>query len=215
MDFKETRKEVQRSFLSARSYTDGFFSLICPDSFYERPVPERHRFIFYLGHLEAFDWNMVCYEDLGLKSSQPELDELFAFGIDPPPGQLPQDRSSEWPSVPEVRQYNKEVRRIIDENIKDISEVKLQVALEHRLMHFETLTYILHHLSNDQKTLSYLPKKLEGFSANHSMIHIPGGFATLGKNPGNGFGWDNEFGEHQWPVLGVCQGRSKPSSFLG
>jgi len=200
MDIQETRKELQRSLYSARAYTDGFFSLIHPDSFYERSISVRHRFIFYLGHLEAFDWNMIFNGALGLNSSQSELNELFAFGIDPSPGQLPQDQLSDWPSVPEVHQYNKEIRRIIDEKINDIPEVHLQVALEHRLMHFETLTYILHQLPNDQKTLTVLPNMVEGPSPKHSMIDIPGGFVTLGKKQGNGFGWDNEFDEHQVPV---------------
>ncbi len=33
--------------------------LVRPEAFYERPVPERHRIIFYVGHLEAFDWNLI------------------------------------------------------------------------------------------------------------------------------------------------------------
>ena len=43
----------------ARSVTDGVFDLVQPDSLYERPIPLRHRLIFYVGHLEAFDWNLV------------------------------------------------------------------------------------------------------------------------------------------------------------
>ena len=37
--------------------TDKLFELVRPESLYARPIPERHRIIFYLGHLEAFDWN--------------------------------------------------------------------------------------------------------------------------------------------------------------
>jgi hypothetical protein len=43
----------------ARAGTDALFGLVRPDALYERPVPERHRIIFYLGHLEAFDWNLI------------------------------------------------------------------------------------------------------------------------------------------------------------
>ena len=50
---------------------------------YERPIPERHRIVFYVGHLEAFDWNLLHENVLGLKSFHPEFDRLFAFGIDP------------------------------------------------------------------------------------------------------------------------------------
>ena len=43
----------------ARVGTDALFGLVRPEAFYERPVPERHRIIFYLGHLEAYDWNLI------------------------------------------------------------------------------------------------------------------------------------------------------------
>ena len=37
---------------------------------YERPIPERHRLIFYLGHLEAFDRNLLSPAlGLGLEDS--------------------------------------------------------------------------------------------------------------------------------------------------
>jgi iron(II)-dependent oxidoreductase len=44
----------------ARAEADALFALLHPDAFYHRPIPERHRLIFYLGHLEAFDWNLLC-----------------------------------------------------------------------------------------------------------------------------------------------------------
>ena len=74
----------------ARSRTDSLFKLLPPNSFYDRPIPERHRLIFYLGHLEAFDWNLLS-GPLGLKSPDTTLDKLFAFGIDPVGGGLPTD----------------------------------------------------------------------------------------------------------------------------
>ena len=73
---------------SARQRTDELFDLIRPDSLYERPVAERHRLIFYLGHLEAFDWNLIARYALDRPAFHPTFDQLFAFGIDPPPGKL-------------------------------------------------------------------------------------------------------------------------------
>ena len=71
----------------ARDNTDALFRLVRPDSMYERPIPERHRIIFYLGHLEAFDWNLIGRYALDRPAFHAEFDRLFAFGIDPPPGQ--------------------------------------------------------------------------------------------------------------------------------
>ena len=43
----------------ARRRSDALFEIVRSDSLYERPIPERHRIIFYVGHLEAFDWNLL------------------------------------------------------------------------------------------------------------------------------------------------------------
>ena len=47
------------------------------------PIPERHRVVFYLGHLEAFDWNQICRWTLGQSSFHDTFDSLFEAGIDP------------------------------------------------------------------------------------------------------------------------------------
>src|SRR5579885_868194 len=74
---------------AARRQTDALFRLVRPEALYERPIPERHRLIFYLGHLEAFDWNLICAGKLEMPRFHPAFDRLFAFGIAPPPGQSP------------------------------------------------------------------------------------------------------------------------------
>ena len=71
----------------ARERTDALFRLLPPNTFYDRPIPERHRLIFYLGHLEAFDRNLLS-GPLGISSEDSALDKLFAFGIDPVGGGL-------------------------------------------------------------------------------------------------------------------------------
>ena len=125
----------------ARAGTDGLFALIRPDAWHDRPVVERHRLIFYLGHLEAFDWNLFR-EAAGLASFHPSFDRLFAFGIDPEPGQLPQDQRCDWPEVDEVHRYNRDLRGSLDALLGEISEELLSVALEHRLMHAETFMVV-------------------------------------------------------------------------
>ena len=90
----------------ARRRTDELFALLAPGAHYDRPIPERHRNIFYLGHLEAFDWNLIGRKTLGEPSAHPAFDKLFEFGIDPPVGKLPEDQPRDWPSVAEVEAYN-------------------------------------------------------------------------------------------------------------
>ena len=141
----------------ARRRSDSLFNLLNGDAFYERPIPERHRIIFYVGHLEAFDWNLLSATK-GLKSAHPDLDRLFAFGIDPVGGGLPTDVPSDWPSLDAVRAYVASIRDTLDENlVKEAADrapgrdgfplsTLLNVAIEHRLMHVETLAYMFHQL---------------------------------------------------------------------
>jgi iron(II)-dependent oxidoreductase len=202
-----------RRLYEARLHTDNLFEIVRSDALYERPIAERHRLIFYLGHLEAFDWNLFRQQRPSLKSFHPPFDQLFAFGIDPVGGGLPTDRVEDWPSVADVMNYNARARREIDAFLEgsglDESHVAattpvatlLHVAIEHRLMHAETLAYLFHRLPYAQKHLQHQPAVLAQASR-PEMVVIPAGHATLGlsNQQADGFGWDNEFASHQVDV---------------
>ncbi|HEV2399776.1 MAG TPA: SUMF1/EgtB/PvdO family nonheme iron enzyme [Candidatus Sulfotelmatobacter sp.] len=208
---------VARSLLErisdARRKSDALFDIVRPDAIYDRPIAERHRIIFYIGHLEAFDWNLLHENVFGLKSFHPEFDRLFAFGIDPVGGGLPSDQPSDWPSVGKVREYVRQIRAALDEKLNDeitpdtrtrdgfSVETLLNVAIEHRLMHVETLAYMFHQLPLDRK-IPAAPSLIRTSSAvNPSMVEIPEGTATLGLARESGaFGWDNEFEIHSADV---------------
>ena len=76
-------ENLTQSLRDARYQTDLLFSLLVPGAIYERPVPERHRLIFYLGHLEAFDWNQIAVWGLSAPRFCAAFDRLFEAGIDP------------------------------------------------------------------------------------------------------------------------------------
>jgi formylglycine-generating enzyme required for sulfatase activity len=196
----------------ARGRTDELFTLLAPDALHDRPIPERHRLIFYLGHLEAFDWNQICRGSLGAPSFHPEFDKLFEFGIDPPVGQLPQDQPSDWPAVAEIRAYNRRVRGAIDKALEDgvVPDQIGRVAIEHRLMHAETLAYLLHNLPADRKIPpAGAATQTEGPPVTPSMIEVRAGEAILGRKRGNGFGWDNEFDQHSVQVPAFAMNKYK------
>ena len=197
----------------ARTGTDTLFGLVRPEALYERPVPERHRLIFYLGHLEAFDWNLIG-QAAAVPSFSPEFDQLFAFGIDPKPGQTQQDERSHWPEVAEVREYNGRVRQILDDVLDQISEQVLATALEHRLMHAETFAYLLHSLSIDHKHIPVVASLPQSAAPIHVMREIPRGTVILGQprtdSSGNTqFGWDNEFESHEVAVASFAMSKYK------
>jgi gamma-glutamyl hercynylcysteine S-oxide synthase len=187
----------------AREQTDELFRLVRPEALYERPIPERNRIIFYVGHLEAFDWNLIARYGLDRPAFHAGFDQLFAFGIDPPPGQLPQDKPSDWPRVEEVEGYNRKVREEIDRLIGAVPEQLRHVAVEHRLMHAETFAYILHQLEYGKKIAPLLSNAENGqgipgsygrgANKRSGMVRVAGGVERLGREPDEGFGWDNEF----------------------
>ena len=192
-------RALQTQLDSAREYTDRLFQLLRPEALYSRPIPERHRLIFYLGHLEAFDWNQIGRQALELPSFHPEFDKLFEFGIDPPVGKIAEDVPSDWPDVEQVKAYNRQVRSTLDDVLEEAPEQIQHVALEHRLMHAETLAYLLHNVPNEQKMAQRPNPSYSTRLTPLRMLAIPGGVATLGQRTGE-FGWDNEFREHQVSV---------------
>jgi iron(II)-dependent oxidoreductase len=184
---------LEHELVQARRQTDELLQIVRPDSYYERPIPERHRIVFYLGHLEAFDWNLMARQALDLPAFHSSFDRLFAFGIDPENGSLPADGPSEWPRVEEVERYNRRTREVIDESLPNVPEELMHAAIEHRLMHAETLAYILHQLPYASKLGSAGQAFAEGPVPEPRTIEIQEGVAELGREPDEGFGWDNEY----------------------
>jgi gamma-glutamyl hercynylcysteine S-oxide synthase len=205
----QTQNEVQQELLArldqARFQTDRLFEQVKPEFLYERPIPERHRIIFYVGHVEAFDWNLLRERVLGRTSFHSEFDNLFAFGIDPVDGGLPSDQPADWPSLEQVRDYVLRARQAIDKGLAAVTANRkleefsstqlLNVAIEHRLMHAETLAYMLHQLPHDNKVPKPRTPQLVMRPVTPKMVEIPAGLATLGisRDQTNVFGWDNEY----------------------
>ncbi|HEU5180326.1 MAG TPA: SUMF1/EgtB/PvdO family nonheme iron enzyme [Candidatus Polarisedimenticolia bacterium] len=211
-ELRESRNPIAARLAGARTLTDRLFGLVRPEALLERPIPERHRLIFYLGHLEAFDRNL-----LARGGPCPELDRLFAFGIDPVDGELPHEPASAWPREPEVRAYCAATRSAIDQclSTSDIEErgkegnELLNMAIEHRLMHAETLAYALHRLPLELKLAQLEPMPSRMAWSGPSMSEVPSGVATLGLPRDGRFGWDNEFEAHQVEVPGFRIGAFK------
>jgi iron(II)-dependent oxidoreductase len=202
------RDLLLQELINARARADELFEIVRPEALYDRPIAERHRIVFYLGHLEAFDGNLLRSELGDPPAFAPQLDKLFAFGIDPLNGGLPDDQPHDWPAREDVVSYNRRLRDTLDEflsaRMADSRERRskiaqlLHVAIEHRLMHAETLAYMLHRLPIERKYPSQSHPPASAPQVRPQMAEIPAGAATLGlKQDGEGpFGWDNEFQEH-------------------
>jgi iron(II)-dependent oxidoreductase len=208
--YSTVRHDLTEQLAHARQQTDALFDLVKPGSLYERPISERHRIVFYIGHLEAFDWNLFHERVLGVKAFHPEFDRLFAFGIDPVGGGLPTDQPSDWPSIAAVQDYVRQIRAVLDEELTQTLldsnpltsdgfplTTLLNVAVEHRMMHAETLAYMLHQLPLDRKKPQTESLSVIAPTVVHLSIEIPAGVVTLGlPRDGDSFGWDNEYEAH-------------------
>src|SRR5258708_17612187 len=182
------RHDLIERLADARHRTDDLFAVVKQDSLYERPIAERHRIIFYVGHLEAFDWNLFRDRVLGLKTFHPEFDRLFAFGIDPVGGGLPTDQPGDWPSIAEVQNYVRKIRAVLDEKLEEALtdsvppgpngfplSTLLNVAIEHRLMHAVTLAYMLHQLPLAKKLPQPEDDKIVNTPVVQKSVMVPAG----------------------------------------
>jgi gamma-glutamyl hercynylcysteine S-oxide synthase len=189
---------LRRELSAARDETDALFRIVSPDALFRRPVSERHRLIFYLGHIDAFDWNLLARRSMSEKSFHADFDTLFERGIDPEPGHAPSDSPKDWPARDEIESYNARARDWIDRHFDALDENVVQMAIEHRLMHAETLAYLIHELPDADK-LGPAPNHEARPSPRNPMLPVAAGPATLGKTA-EGFGWDNEYQAHEVPV---------------
>jgi iron(II)-dependent oxidoreductase len=210
------RHDLHTRLLDARAQTDDLFRIVRDEAIYDRPIPERHRIIFYLGHVEAFDWNLLAQRAFGLQSKTRTFDDLFAFGIDPVGGGLPSDAPSDWPERAEVDSYNRRLRNELDHAIEHALArpaeghpqliAMLEVAIEHRLMHAETLAYMLHRLPTERKIRGPIAPSFGAARMRSRLVEIPAGRVTLGLKyvTGDEFGWDNELDAQEVDVQGFA-----------
>jgi gamma-glutamyl hercynylcysteine S-oxide synthase len=186
----------------ARAESDRLFRYLTPEAMYQRPIAERHRVLFYLGHLDGFDAIQICREGLGLKLRDPELDNLFQAGIDPDSSHLPSDTPADWPTLQQIRAYVDRSRYQVDQSLDRAPLDVVFLALEHRLMHLETLAYMFHNFAHDCK----VPPAEEPHGTLSAGVggspwrDVPEGTAILGQPRHDAageavFGWDNEFDE--------------------
>jgi iron(II)-dependent oxidoreductase len=223
------RQHLTERLAAARRVTDAIFAALDEDTLYVRPIAERHRLVFYLGHLEAFDWNLLRSRDPQAVSIDPGFDRLFAFGIDPPEGCLPDDPPQAWPAASATRRYVEAVRERIDRWLDTAplgaagpwcggggevgAACLLNAAIEHRLMHAETLAYMLHELPPAALTrlaaaaaTAEAPTRGHGRVGEHEAIEVPAGPVSIGlrRDDARTFGWDNEYPQRVVDVPGFA-----------
>jgi formylglycine-generating enzyme required for sulfatase activity len=203
------RKQLVDWYRANRARSAAIFDLLTPQAYYEAPIPLRHPFVFYDGHLPAFSYIVLHRRALGGAPVDEAMETLFQRGIDPADadtaGRL---RRSDWPARDEVRRLAARWDAAVVADLNDaplddaanplLAESAMNV-LEHEPMHHETLMYLVAQVPLDQKR-GPAPDVRDATPPPRAPIAIPAGSATLGKRRSAGFGWDNEFDEHRVDV---------------
>ncbi len=188
-----------------RERSGQLFALVEPKAYYSRPVPLRHPFAFYEGHLPAFSFLTLNERSLGEAPVDAQLEKLFERGIDPGSVQAAANAERrDWPSREAIQVFGEACDRRVERALASADIVNDDVPrlvrgeaaytiLEHEPMHHETLLYIIHQLDNDSK-LRVPQTHRDQAPPMNTLIEIPAGIATLGADRDEQlFGWDNEF----------------------
>jgi len=201
------REQIANRYRGNRERSAQIFALVDDSAYLDRPIPLRHPFVFYEGHLPAFSFFTLNERGLQQEPVDTRLEKLFERGIDP--GSLDAAASAgraDWPSRAEVESFGRACdervyeaiarARLADDTVPRLARAQsLFTILEHEQMHHETLAYIIHQLSPDKK--GRIPQiHHDGRPPKNEMIEIGAGLATLGADYDEiPFGWDNEFGK--------------------
>lgn len=195
-----------------RERTAQLLGLVDADAYYTRPIPLRHPFAFYEGHLPAFSFLVLNERALGQQAVDSRLQRLFERGIDPDGEDAGRSHARrDWPAREEIEAFG----RLCDERVLDaIARARLVDAdvprlvrgqavftlLEHEQMHHETLMYIIHRLDEEHKG-RIAQSHHDTPPPENDLVDIPAGTVTLGADPNVAeFGWDNEFAEQRIAV---------------
>lgn len=188
-----------------RERSANLFALIDESAMFDRPIPLRHPFAFYEGHIPVFSYLTLNERALGEAPLDPALERLFERGIDP--GSLDAARAHErtdWPSRERIEALAREIddrveQAILGAPLVDVSNPRLvrgqsvYTVLEHEQMHHETMMYIIHELDETKKGRIAQVHVDHGTIVN-DMRAVAAGIATLGAGRDEiAFGWDNEF----------------------
>lgn len=192
---------------AGRARSAALFASVAPSAYYDAPIPLRHPFVFYEGHLPGFAYLVLHERALHGGQIDPRLELLFERGIDPGSIDLAdRHRRNDWPERSEVRRFGEACDAAL---IDDIAHARLDDPSNPLLVDAEALFNVLEHEEMHHETLSYIINRLPA-EAKHAPAAevrdvlpqrrvpraIAAGPATLGQRRGAAFGWDNEFDEH-------------------
>ena len=202
------REAMISRYRANRRRTAELYGWIAPEAYEEAPIPLRHPFVFYAGHIPAFSFFTLVRDGLRAPSIDLALETFFNRGIDPRDAAAASGLARKtWPDRATIEGFAAAcdaavIDALAHAAIDDPANPPLRHAeaawniLEHEEMHHETLMYILNRLARE-KQRGPRSEHRDVVPAPRAPIAIPAGRATLGARRGAiPFGWDNEFEAH-------------------
>ncbi|PNU21695.1 SAM-dependent methyltransferase [Geothermobacter hydrogeniphilus] len=215
------RAEIRDYFHQTFSIDERLYDTLADDeAFYLRAEPLRHPLIFYLGHTATFYVNKLIVARIISERVNPRFEAMFAIGVDEMSWDDLDEANYDWPTVAAVRAYRDQVRELVDDVIESLPLTlpidwsspfwAIMMGIEHQRIHLETSSVIIRRLPIEQvRQLPLWEICLEaGESPANKLLPVAGGKVVLGKNRDHPlYGWDNEYGRHEFTVEDFAAGR--------
>ncbi len=209
---EKKRLEIKKYFNECYEKYENLFEILAnEEAYYQRPEPLRHPLIFYFGHTATFFINKLHLAKIIDKRVNPQLESIFAVGVDEMSWDDLNEKHYNWPSVNETKEYRDRVKKIVN-GLIDTLPLSLPIdwespfwvilmGIEHEIIHLETSSVLIRQLS-----LKYIKdhahwQPYDNFSNDfpkNELIDIDGKEIVLGKSKNaKYYGWDNEYGVHK------------------
>ncbi len=211
LDPELKRKEIKAYFQETYKRYESLFNIVSDErAYFQKADPLRHPIIFYYGHTATFFINKFKLAKIIDTRIDPELESIFAVGVDEMSWDDLNDAHYEWPTLAQTQAYRDEVYIVVNHLIETlplqlpITEESpwwvILMGIEHENIHLETSSVLIRQLpfSTVQEDAAWEECKVYGEVPKNELLDIPSGSVHLGKNRESKlFGWDNEYGEHQ------------------
>ncbi len=211
---EEKRQEILHYFHKTFDLDEHLYDHLVRDkAFYLRAEPLRHPLIFYFGHTASFYINKLHIARLIDRRINPAFESMFAIGVDEMSWDDLNEQNYDWPTVDEVRAYRRKVRDFVTRVIEELPLSMpitwdspfwvIMMGIEHQRIHLETSSVIIRRLPIEEvrPLAGWDICPLQGTAPDNRLLMVPGGKVVLGKSKDHPlYGWDNEFGRHEFEV---------------
>lgn len=222
-DAEQKREEIRRLFHSSFSRYERLFKHLADDrAWFEKAISLRHPLIFYFGHTATFFTNKFLVAGLIDEHLDPDLESIFAVGVDEMSWDDLDESHYDWPSVEAVKAYRARVRDMVD-GVIDRLPLSLPITwdspwwavlmgIEHEHIHLETSSVLMRQLPLERvrAVAEFAPEPVSAPRAapRNGLIPVAGGVVELGKDRASPlYGWDNEYGSHRQELVDFAAAR--------